>query len=551
MQQLSRPETPHLIGQRILDCAVLMIILLVGWVYTLSIESVLDIGLYDESNYLHRGLLIPHEFPAAQNAPLYALWYRALSFLQPDTIQLYFLNYKLMTVLPPLAFFITLRAFGVSRMVSVVLSFGFLFSAANFPTWPKVSHFAVLVLLSGFFLSSFVRGKLAQTSVFALTALLTSYIRPEYFLAFVCLAVLLSILTLLNFKRTQSLKGSTLLLVTLLPCFIVILWLGVPMGSGNRSMVAFGQHYARNSVQWQSDARNPWTNWETIVAKDFGDVGSPSQALFANPSAFAHHVFQNLSNFPRELKSTVLATYPFSSPAHIALKFGIIVLAVAGLAHIRRGTWPVFRKRIRDNLVSFQFRLILLFLAILPVGISVVLIAPRRHYIYMFGALCALGAAVLLFRKIGENREHSSYAVTALLCIAVLMITRPLSDSIPRHPQPNIKTIVFLRDLNLATPIDILEAEGGYGIYLGENYTRVPEYDKDLPFPDFLAERSIDMIVLSPRLAKDVRFHDDPQWHSFTNAPQSFGFSREPIPDVDERSLFLKEEILVSTQSKE
>lgn len=59
--------------EHILDFAVLTIILLVGWVYTFEIESVLDIGLYDETSYLYRGLLIPNGIPSAQLAPLYAL----------------------------------------------------------------------------------------------------------------------------------------------------------------------------------------------------------------------------------------------------------------------------------------------------------------------------------------------------------------------------------------------------------------------------------------------------------------------------------------------
>ena len=102
MQPVSRfPDAISPAREHILDFAVLMIILLVGWVYTFEIESVLDIALYDETSYLYRGLLIPNGFPSAEAAPLYALWYYLLSLLQHDAIDLYFLNYKLMTVLPP------------------------------------------------------------------------------------------------------------------------------------------------------------------------------------------------------------------------------------------------------------------------------------------------------------------------------------------------------------------------------------------------------------------------------------------------------------------
>ena len=119
MQPVSRfPDAISPAREHILDFAVLMIILLVGWVYTFEIESVLDIALYDETSYLYRGLLIPNGFPSAEAAPLYALWYYLLSLLQHDAIDLYFLNYKLMTVLPPRLCSLSLSAPGVCLVFS-------------------------------------------------------------------------------------------------------------------------------------------------------------------------------------------------------------------------------------------------------------------------------------------------------------------------------------------------------------------------------------------------------------------------------------------------
>ena len=157
---------------------------------------------------------------------------------------------------------------------------------------------------------------------------------------------------------------------------------------------------------------------------------------------------------------------------------------------------------------------------------------------------------MLLFRNIELTNEHSSYPVTALLCVAVLLAARPLSISVAASPQPNLKTIRFLRSFDLAIPINVLEAEGGYGIYVGKNYNRIAEYDKRLPFGELLVKKSIDMIVLSDRLSKDVRFRDDPQWHSFINGPSSFGFTRVEIPNVDKRSLFVRKQIIEATRRK-
>lgn len=551
MRQMVVSNIVKLMRRCSLDCMLFSTILLVGRVYTFGIETVLDIGLYDESSYLHSGLLIPTSgFPAAQNAPLYALWYYVLSFHRSDPVKLYFLNYKLMTVLPPLVLFVVLRAYRVPRISSLALSFVLLFSASNFPTWPKVSHFAVLVLLSGFFLIALVREQKLQTATIAITTLFASYVRPEYFLAFTCLAVLLFILTFLDLKRIYFPKAVAPLLVTSLFCISLILWLGVPVGGG-RSMMAFGQHYAGHWVRWNKDSRNPWTNWRAIVKNDFGDVHSPIQAFFANPLAVVHHVSQNMRDLPSQLKEMFLASYPFSRPVHTALKLAILLLAFTALVYVRRSIWAEFRQRIRSNFVSGWFVVALLFVVMLPVAISIVVIAPRRHYLYILGVLSLLGIAILFFRRPADaGRVDSSYVTVALLCLSILMMVRPLSNSLPLHRQPNLKTIKYLRKLNLTMPVNMLEAEGGYNIYVGDNYTRVPEYAKDSPFVEFLSKRAINMIVLSPRLAKDVRFRDDPQWHSFLNAPESFGFVQMPIPGVEGRILFVKKEILISTQSQ-
>ena len=66
-------------------------------------------------------------------------------------------------------------------------------------------------------------------------------------------------------------------------------------------------------------------------------------------------------------------SYPGNRPASIALAFGITLLPAAALARIRRGTLSVLRERIRDNLHSGWLAMTLLFIAALPVVISILL----------------------------------------------------------------------------------------------------------------------------------------------------------------------------------
>lgn len=79
------------------DWFLMAILLTAGLIYTSGLQSVMDVALYDESNYLSDGVnLVMRGFPAAQDGPLYAAWYYLLSLVDANRIDLYFLNYKLM-----------------------------------------------------------------------------------------------------------------------------------------------------------------------------------------------------------------------------------------------------------------------------------------------------------------------------------------------------------------------------------------------------------------------------------------------------------------------
>src|SRR5690349_8172504 len=85
-----------------IDVIIIIIILLLGAMLASGLENAVDIGLYDESAYLYRGIQLLHNGLAVPaKAPLYSIWYFVLSLIQPDRIRLYYLNYKLtMIVLP-------------------------------------------------------------------------------------------------------------------------------------------------------------------------------------------------------------------------------------------------------------------------------------------------------------------------------------------------------------------------------------------------------------------------------------------------------------------
>ncbi len=535
---------PRAVFRRFPDLAVFIVILLLGMVYTLNLDSILDIRLSDESHYLHRGMMIPQQIPSAEKSPGYSLWYRMLSFVQPDTARLYFLNYRLMTILPALAVFLTLRVFRVSRLIAFAASAVFLFSTSNILTWPKISHFTALVLLAGILLSGLMRNRILQISTLTGTALAASYIRPEFFVAYACLCVFLLLWTIGDYLKNRSVRVFVPLTVILALGLGLAFWLGVPVASGDRSMVAFGQHYALHWVKWTGAAEDPWTTWEVIIEKDFGSIHSPVQALSANPSAFLRHVLENLRVFPGKLLKLFFSSHPRCFRAYLILKLGIAVLALGGLPYLCGGGFRGLKRFLRENLTSTWLHLTLIGLLSLPVLISIILIYARLHYVYLFGLLSGVGAVMLLFRTVGNDKKGSTYIFTAVVATASLILVHPVADAVAANSQPVLKTVSFLRQLNLTEPVHILEAGGGLGLYVGRNYSGVSQTEKERPFTEFLSRHSINMVVVSPRLSHDVRFRDDPQWRRFVQNPGAFGFLKMDVPDVDHCTVLIAESLV-------
>src|SRR5215213_3201108 len=153
--QIAQPAPPRRVRREaragkaplaVADLLIALFLLIAGLKFTFALENFWSLRLYDESAYLYAGVKLPAlGLPSAEYAPLYALWYYALSLLQPDRIALYFLNYKVVTILPPILAFFLLRRYRVSLIVSVVISGVFLISNANLPVWPKPAHFALVI----------------------------------------------------------------------------------------------------------------------------------------------------------------------------------------------------------------------------------------------------------------------------------------------------------------------------------------------------------------------------------------------------------------------
>ena len=537
------------------DPVVLLVLLLAGLKFTAGMTGVLDVFLYDESDYLYSGAtLAQHGFPAPEYAPLYALWYHTLSWFRPDRVDLYYLNIVLTTVLPPLFLYVWLRVNRVPIVVSTAAAAYFLITAANAGTMPRPVHFALLIVLLALIAASFARRAELAVAVVATGALLASYVRPEYFLAMLLLLAFDAGLAVRRWRRERAPAaflpmGGVVLLAAFLLCT-----LGPPMfghGGDKRQYYAFSQHFARNWAQWNhvsgENGYDPLTNYQEIAAKSFGGATTISAALRNNPGMFAKHIFTNFVQVFVRSKDLLFyhenVLFPLGQ-TYQKLEFRLTQLFLLGLLYIKRqAIWP----GLRTSLPRHGLQAACVGLLCVPAAISSVAISPRDHYLLLPGVLLASLAITLLFER---EEEPPALRPGALLLLAfVVLAATPALSHRPPIDTPVARTIRSMQALGISDRVNELDVEGGYAVYQTPNYRRLAEYDNRDGFDQYMAREGINMIVCTERLKKDSHLADDPKWRAFLDDYGSAGFVAHRVPGTG-TTLLIKKDLLVPPSTR-
>jgi hypothetical protein len=315
--------------------------------------------------------------------------------------------------------------------------------------------------------------------------------------------------------------------------FSILLLVGVGLPIGERSMVAFGQHFSLNWVSWNNSAINPWTNWEEITSRNFGAANSILEAFAKNPSTFLKHAIYNFLNLAKSAPILFIPQLSASVSKEVLIALPIICLA-AYLAYLHNSHHKKLLADIRNNFQENKTLLLFISLLLLPELISIVIIYPRDHYLLIMGILIILGTTILL-RNSNFKQEKTSYKMLSLLFASLIIVMFQFRPYQKAADKPTLNTIQFIQSLNINQPVNILEAEGGYYIYLNGKFQRVAEYDKNTDFDHFRMDRNINMIVLSNGLLQDTRFINDTEWQDFLANYSKFGYVQFEIPNTDKK----------------
>jgi hypothetical protein len=527
------------------DIVLFLLLFCIGIKFVYYIGSYLDIELQDETLYLRNGIfLLRQGLPSSQWAPVYSIWYFFLSIFSTDSISIYYLNLQILTIILSLLLYVFLRLNKISQLISFFIGYFFLISSGNILVHPKVTHFAIFIMLCSFILFCLTKEHLLKWSFIIVGALLSAYVRPELFISFIFIAAYF----LFRIIKTRSLLKNRLgILKISLIILIIIIVLGNPLGGGGRALGAFKQHFSLNWVAWNKSSLNPWRDSDEIVRNTFGDIDNIQDALFSNADLFFKHLSTNISIILQEftrLTSQIVFTVNSYRLEYIGLYILFFIILMSTIVNLYRSRIPVLQL-LKTNLIDKTEIIIISVFYMIPIISSIIIIYPRQHYLLYLLFLVIVVFIPLI--KINYNKIKWEGKLTSLILIFIaillLVVTPSPKKFYSNYSQNNLETVRFLRSLNIQSKVNMLEDNGGYYTYLTPNYSWVRDRDMVTDFNNFLEKSEINMIILSGKLLANKKFNSDLTFKNFLVNYSDYGFTKDIIPNSG-NELMIKNELI-------
>ena len=514
-----------------------LFILAIGfYYYTQNFPHIFDVTLFDESGYMHRGLapgLL--NFSNYEWAPLYSLYYRAVSLIVRDPVDVYMVGGLLVLFAAFLLGALSTQLLSGNPVLAVLLA-GLPLFVGVFLIWPRPSFMVIAVLGLAIPLALRFRRTADKAALLTVVAFLLTFVRPEFITAFyLMLAVAAaSFLWMLWSQRRAGPDGRrSLIALAAVPALsfavvaaLALAWsLPTPAGQG-RAFLAFGQHYALRYVADHGLPVSSWQNWLPIMAREFPGASTVGAAFREAPGKVLHFYAANLGDMITEIWQTARQVID-----RRALFFGVgAAMLVAGAAWQLRAVWPD-RGQIRVPDASrggLGPDILLIVILGLPPLLGCILVYPRLHYIIMVEFVACLLLARAL-RGLAPRGLAPPFAPALAAALGLLLVfsTQPL----PPAPQPNVAIIRTLRAL---PPVrQMVEDDGGWCYYLPSRCTPyfLNAMTDATELRDLMAKDFFDAVMISPSVRSYAVTHPDlaldfllagashPGWISYPLAP--------------------------------
>ncbi len=510
----------------------MLALLLAGIRWAWHLPQVMDITFGDEAQYLRYGIDWPHIIQKDWG-PSYNWWYKILSLVQGNPIDLFYLNYQVTAILSALLLFLFLIRYQIAFGISWWLAFCFLLSPVVIDTWPRVSHFAVILLLSCLLLIRNVASNAVKMCWVSFTFFLAAYARPELFASFV-----LSLLVLLYFlikERNNWKKWLPLLAVLTGIMALVFAIYQLPADSYkgiDRTYIAYSQHYAINYyLQFKPDF-NPISEWIDFARQTFGDCKNVGCIIQTHPDLFFKNCLFNLQNYMLTLLQWLTAAlFPVKiigkKIIHLGVLAGFFGLLVFVLVN------PSARARFLQKCKDHEWLLLILFLFGLPSMGSAVIIFPRHHYLLMHSMLLVFVLAMLLNALPFVHKIKPAYW---LLFFVPFLIKSPAAAKYQYYQteaenknQCNKKITEYISATHDGRPHVVFSNHLSFSMLLPPNFSDFNteyEYKPGMVFSEILQEKKIDYVVVRDILLKEKLLSQDTTWINFMKNPAAYGFEK-------------------------
>lgn len=498
-----------------------------------------DLPLCDELIYLTSPSV------STEWGPLYTQWYKFILFILPDRITALYFNHLALALL----FAGTLYAF--TYYLNLPTGYGFFIAIAAILTGIiavdiRVGLLALIVLILTFLVVVRLQSVPAKWFAAATGALITAYIRPEFWLTFLLLASTL-LVVLWRANRTPILHriGYALGLGGL---FVVCaLSFGVIELGSKRSWVAFGQHFAANAVIWSGSNLDPWTDWRQITQQTFGNADSIGTAAFNNPRALIAHVAVNSFFMPWYLLRLLITPAFLIAIGGVLAGWGIsnVVIGRSRLQPMAIASW--LKQRWYEGRSSFAVNyiaMICICLCALPVTIAAVVIWPSvRHLSFI---LTLMSLTILIVWQPALVRLPATTTTRAIIWSAIglsgLWLGGFYLHQQPSLNQPNLNTVRVIQSLAIAQDINALPA-CALAQMAGPNVREIA-VDPTKSLTHLLRDQAFQLVITGDsRLDNRHPYRNDPMWPDFIANPERYGFVRIAIPQTT-RSLLVAKTLL-------
>ena len=504
-----------------------------------GIQDSMDVQFADEAAYIRFGLDL-FETMNRNWGPMYALWYKCLSFITTDTIQLYYLNFMITSVLVGVLLYFFLLRISVKPTFALFISFCVLVSDLNISVWPRISHFCIVLCLIALIIISFLKNNIYKCLVFTIMCLINAYARPEFYLSFVIMVVVTFICiyynkSVLTRKDIYIFSGIVILIGIL---HFIFRFPSNDFFGYNRSVAAFYQHYAWNYKMRTNGTFDAWLYWEDLAKKQFGDCNSMWCVIKTQPGIFISNTLFNVRTYLLQLLKVCSYVFPVGifhgKKMQLLLTLLTIVTFITLL--LRKNSRVYFLQKI----YSYKFYLLILFCFITPTLLSCVVVFPRDHYLY----LQMLFVLLILISAFGFIFEYLSLKPVFFIAFGILLfLATPnvqsysfMKFSTDTHAMCNKKLIQHLEKKYANMPHTLFTNMPFVRGLLPTNFKEINtifDKKKSKPFTHYIDSAKIDIVIITPSTLRDPHLTSDSSWINFMDNPANYNFKKEIFCDCD------------------